>query len=83
MYKYLFAFLLIFSVQNASAQPIDSIAYYRHKWLQYSLKNDTLMHKNYILNKRLNKLVFYENITIKHPEYIKFLKGWQRRTLSN
>lgn len=82
MLKCIFAFLLIFSEQNASAQT-DSVVYYRHKWLQETLKCDTLTHQKYILNKKLNKLVFYENLVIKHSEYIKFLKGWQRRTLEN
>lgn len=71
--KYLFLFLLIFSSIFVKGQSFDSCRYYR-------LKADTLLHKNYVLSKKLVKHNFYENICIKNPTQIKFLKGWQTRT---
>ena len=84
-------FILLFSTLSACAQtttkvptiPItiskptfDSCSWYRRQ-------NDTLLHKLYISNKRLTKVVFYSNICIKNPKQIKFLKGWIRRTMEN
>ena len=74
MLKYLYAFLLIFFMQNAKSQTIDSCKFYK-------MQRDTLLHKNYVANKKIAKLVFYENLCIKKPSQIKFLKGWQQRTV--
>ena len=73
MRKYIYLLILTFFSIFANDQQIDSCTFYR-------MQRDTLLHKNYVANKKINKFMFYENICIKNPSQIKFLKSWQTRT---
>ncbi|CAB4126476.1 hypothetical protein UFOVP74_30 [uncultured Caudovirales phage] len=73
MKKVLIAFALVASCQ-AHAQKIDSCSYYRRRC-------DTLQHKLYMSNMKVEKCRRYVKICMKNRSQDKFLLGWIRRAV--
>lgn len=65
--------ILLFSIE-CSGQVTDSCAFYKRQ-------NDTLKHNLYMTNKKLTKILFYDNLVIKKPSQLKFLKSWVNRAM--
>jgi len=74
MKKILLVVALAVVSTGVQAQKIDSCRYYR-------LKCDTLQHKLYMQNMRVEKVKRYLKICQKNPSQSKFLKGWVTRAV--
>lgn len=69
------ALLFTIAFTTASAQSgCDSLAYYRHR-------ADSLHHKLFVANYKLERVKYYITITKKNPNNKKFFFGWITRAV--